>query len=64
MIKIDWAFLLVFIVGFILFLYGANAYNAVVGYTGVYMWIGAIIGYLLYYIYMEFTKKPAAAHSP
>jgi hypothetical protein len=44
----------------LLFLYGANIYNAVVGYTGIYLFIGAIIAYLVIYIYKELTKKPSA----
>jgi hypothetical protein len=53
----DWACLGAFIVGFLLFLYGANLYNAIVGYTGLYMWIGGIIIYLLTYVYKELIKK-------
>jgi len=53
----DWTLLGLFILGFLLFLYGANAYNAVVGYSGVYLFIGSIAGYLLIYIYKEFNKK-------
>jgi hypothetical protein len=56
----DWACLGVFVAGFILFLYGANTYDAVVGYTGMYMWIGSIIAYLLIYVYKGLTKKPTA----
>jgi hypothetical protein len=55
----DWACLGVFIAGFLLFLYGANLYNAIVGYTGLYMWIGAIIIYLLTYVYKALTEKSA-----
>ena len=54
---IDWACLGVFILGFLLFLYGANTYNAIVGYAGVYLFIGAIAAYLIIYIYREMTKK-------
>jgi multisubunit Na+/H+ antiporter MnhB subunit len=57
MSRIDWAFLVVFIIGFILFLYGANHYDAVIGYTGVYLFIGSIAAYLILYIYKEITKK-------
>ena len=59
MSRIDWVLLGVFVLGFLLFLYGANTYNAVVGYGGVYMFIGSIIVYLIVYIYHEWTKKPA-----
>jgi hypothetical protein len=56
----DWALLGLFILGFLLFLYGANTYNAVVGYSGVYLFIGSIAAYLLIYIYKEITKKKPA----
>jgi hypothetical protein len=55
----DWTCLGVFVAGFLLFLYAANLYNATVGYIGLYMWIGAIIIYLLTYVYKELTKKSA-----
>jgi multisubunit Na+/H+ antiporter MnhB subunit len=55
----DWALLGVFIIGFLLFLYGANVYNAVIGFTGVYLFIGSIVAYLVVYIYKELTKKPS-----
>ncbi len=54
----DWACLGVFIVGFLLFLYGANNYNAIVGYTGIYLWFGSIVAYFVIFIYKELTKKP------
>jgi uncharacterized membrane protein YeaQ/YmgE (transglycosylase-associated protein family) len=53
----DWALLGAFILGFLLFLYGANTYNAVVGYSGVYLFIGSIGAYLIIYVYKEMTKK-------
>jgi hypothetical protein len=56
----DWTLLGIFILGFLLFLYGANIYNAIVGYTGVYLFIGSIAAYLILYIYKELTKKKIA----
>ena len=53
----DWTLLCLFIIGFLLFLVGANIYNAVVGYIGVYLLIGSIIAYLVIYIYKEITNK-------
>lgn len=55
----DWACLGIFILGFLLFLIGANYYNAIVGYTGVYMFIGAIVAYIVIYIYKQFNKPSA-----
>jgi hypothetical protein len=57
---IDWTCLGIFILGFLLFLLGANIYNAIVGYTGVYLSIGSIAAYLIIYIYNELTRKPSA----
>ncbi|MGD0645286.1 MAG: hypothetical protein ABSA75_10315 [Candidatus Bathyarchaeia archaeon] len=53
----NWACLGIFILGFLLFLLGANVYNAIVGYTGLYLSIGAIAAYLIMYIYKELTKQ-------
>jgi hypothetical protein len=53
----DWTLLGLFILGFLLFLYGANIYNAAVGYSGVYLFIGSIATYLVIYIYKELSKK-------
>ncbi len=56
----DWTLFGVFVIGFLLFLYGANTYNAAVGYTGVYLFLGSIATYLIIYIYKEITKKPTS----
>ncbi len=55
----DWTLLVAFILGFLLFVYGANTYNPLVGYGGVYLFIGSIAAYLIVYIYKEMTKKPS-----
>ncbi len=60
----DWACLGIFVLGFVLFVIGANIYNSIVGYTGLYLSIGAIIAYLVIYIYHELTKQPIAPPSP
>jgi hypothetical protein len=45
------------ICGFVLFLYGANYYDAAVGFVGVYLFVAGIIAMLALYIYGELTKK-------
>ena len=45
------------IVGVVLFLYGANFYDVVIGWVSVYLIIGGILVFLLFYIYNELTKK-------
>ncbi len=57
MSRMDWACLGAVIIGFVLFLYGANVFNAVVGWVGVYFFFGGILVFLVLYIYGELTKK-------
>jgi hypothetical protein len=57
MTRVDLACLGMVILGFVLFLYGANFYDAVIGWVGVYLIIGGILVFLLFYIYNELTKK-------
>lgn len=54
------ACLVAVILGFVLFLYGANVYNAIVGWLGVYLFFGGILVFLVLYIYGELTKKEPA----
>jgi len=53
----DWLCLVVGILGFALFLYGANVFNAVIGWVGVYLFFGGILSFLVLYIYKELKKK-------
>ena len=57
MSRVNLAGLGMVILGFVLFLYGANFYDAVIGWVGVYLIIGGILVFLLFYIYNELTKK-------
>ncbi len=57
MSRTDLACLVAVIVGLLMFLYGANAFNAVVGWIGVYFFFGGILVFLVLYIYGELTKK-------
>ncbi len=64
MSKTDWVVAAILILGFLLFLYGANYYNAYVGYAGIYLFIGGIAAYLVIYIYKELRKKETAPQNP
>ena len=57
MSRVDLACLCMVILGFVLFLYGANFFDAVIGWVGVYLIIGGILVFLLFYVYNELTKK-------
>jgi uncharacterized membrane protein len=53
----NWACLGIIILGFVLTLYGANFYDALVGWVGVYLFLGGILAIIIFYIYGELTKK-------
>jgi membrane-bound ClpP family serine protease len=57
---INWLCVALIIVGSVLFLVGANTYNAIVGWAGVYMFIGGILIYLVFYVYAELKKREPA----
>lgn len=54
---INWLCLTLVIAGIGLFLYGANVYDATVGWTGFYMGIVGILLYLGSYVYFEIKKE-------
>ena len=56
---INWTLLGGFIGGFLLFLYGANYYNAIAGYSGIILSIGTIATWLISLAYKEHKKTPA-----
>jgi len=53
----DWVCLGMIALGFVLFLYGANYYDATIGWAGMYLVIIGILAFLILYIYSELTKK-------
>jgi uncharacterized membrane protein len=57
---INWATLSSVILGLVLVLYGANFYDAVIGWVGVYLFFGGILVFLVFYIYRELTSKEEA----
>jgi len=52
-----WFLVGVAIVGIVLFLYGANYYDPVVGWVGVAFFAVAVVVLLALYVYGELTKK-------
>jgi membrane-bound ClpP family serine protease len=55
--RADWACLGLIILGVILFLYGANFYDNFVGWTGVFMFVGGILAWIVLYVYGEVMKR-------
>ena len=55
----DIACLVLVIAGIVLFLYGANAYDSVVGYSGIGLFVSGLIVYIALQGYKSVTKKKA-----
>lgn len=49
--------LLIVVLGLILFLYGANYYDATIGYVGLGLFVGGIVLYIFLKVYESVTKK-------
>ena len=49
--------LLVVILGIVLFLYGANNYNNIVGWSGVVLIVGGVIAYFVLEVYKALRKR-------
>jgi len=54
---VDALCLFVVILGIVLSLYGANYYDAVIGWIGVYLFIGGILVWLFLYVYERLKSK-------
>ena len=57
MSALKWFLFLTAIVGILLFLYGANYYNSIVGWVGVALVAASLLGLLVLYVYEELTKR-------
>jgi len=58
-----WFLVVVFIIGVVLFLYGANYYDPVVGWVGVAVAAAGLVGFLVLYIYDELGKSSISQKS-
>jgi hypothetical protein len=50
---VDLVFLIAVIVGIVLFLYGSNYYNNEAGWTGIFLFVAAILIRIIIYIYSK-----------
>jgi hypothetical protein len=53
----NWACVGFMLLGFVLFLYGANYYDVAVGFAGIFLFLAGVIGILTLYIYGALTTK-------
>lgn len=52
----DWICILLIILGIILVLYGANYYNNLVGWFGIFLFLGGVLALILLYVYNSLAK--------
>ncbi len=52
------------ILGIGLFLYGANYYNEVVGWAGVFLFVGSIVGWIMLSVYRWLIGRKVKQESP
>ena len=57
MSAMKWFLVVVAVVGIVLFLYGANYYDAVVGWAGVSLVAASVVGLLALYVLGELEKR-------
>jgi hypothetical protein len=57
---IDWLCLGTVALGVVLFLYGANYYDAMIGWAGVFLFIAGTVSFLAFSIYRELIKRTRA----
>ncbi|MCL2643134.1 MAG: hypothetical protein FWD52_06455 [Candidatus Bathyarchaeota archaeon] len=54
---LNWVSILLVFVGLGLFLYGANVYDATIGWTGFYLGVTGILLCVAAYVYAQFKKE-------
>jgi membrane-bound ClpP family serine protease len=52
-----WLLVALAVFGIVLFLYGANYYDPVVGWAGVSFFAASVVGLLALYVYGELAKR-------
>ncbi len=60
----DWACIFLIILGIILFLIGANYYNAIVGWLGVFLFLSGILALIALYVYNLLSKPKSPKETP
>ncbi len=58
MSKEDWVCVVLMILGIVLFLVGANVWNAVVGWAGVFLFLVGLVALIVFYVYNKLASSP------
>lgn len=53
----DWACLVLILLGIVFFLVGANIYNSLIGWFGVFLFVGGFLALIGLYIYNSVVKR-------
>ncbi|MCL2134608.1 MAG: hypothetical protein FWH37_03520 [Candidatus Bathyarchaeota archaeon] len=61
---LNWTSAILVIIGLGLFLYGANVYNATIGWTGFCLGIVGILLFVITYVHAQFNKKDTTQSLP
>jgi len=61
---LNWLSIIMVLVGIGLFLYGANVYDATVGWSGFYLGIAGILLYITTYVYVWYKKNESSEAQP
>ncbi len=61
---LNWLSIIMVLVGIGLFLYGANVYDATVGWGGFYLGIAGILLYITTYVYVWYKKNETSEAQP
>jgi len=54
---LKWFLIVVAIISLLLFLYGANYYDPVIGWVGVSLFAASVVGFLVLYVHNELAKR-------
>ncbi len=57
MSRADWVFFGLLVLGVILFLIGANYWNDVVGWLGVFLFVGSVVAWVVLYVYNWLKRR-------
>ncbi len=55
----NWVCIGIVVFGIVLFLYGANFYDALIGFIGLYFAVIGLVALLVIYVYGEWSKGKA-----
>jgi hypothetical protein len=62
--RTDWVCVVLIVLGVVLFLIGANYYNSLVGWLGVFLLVGGTVAMIVMYVYGILSKHANPVDKP